>query len=191
MSIRPLIEGERLVLRGLQPQDADGPYPDWLNDARVCAGNSHGLFPYSREAARAFIADSAGRRDSLTLAIELREGGRHIGNIALQGIHPIYRKAEFAILLGEADTWGQGYGKEAGLLLCRHGFDQLNLHRIECGTFASNQGMRRLALALGMQEEGRRREAAFIAGHYEDIIEFGMTRNEFRSAPFGKEAAHG
>lgn len=180
MSLPPLIEGKRLVLRGLLPEDADGNYPNWLNDPLVCAANSHGLFPYTREEARTFINDSRNRRDALILAVELRDGQRHIGNIALQNIHPIYRKAEFAILLGEADCWGQGYGLEAGLLLCRHGFDNLNLHRIECGTFSNNVGMQKLALALGMEEEGRRREACFAGGAYRDILEFGIIRHEFR-----------
>lgn len=182
MNAPHLIVGQRLVLRGLSEADANGAYPHWLNDPQVCAGNAHGIFPYSREAALAFINASRNNRDALILAIELRESTRHIGNISLQGIHPIYRKAEFAILLGERDCWNKGYGKEAGMLLCRHGFDKLNLHRIECGTFANNPGMQQLALALGMREEGRRREAAFVGGHYVDILEFGMTRNEFRAA---------
>lgn len=182
MSETALIEGTRLILRGLLATDAEGNYPRWLNDARVCAGNSHGVFPYGREAARTFIAESQQRRDALTLAIALREGPRHIGNVALQAIHPIYHSAEFAILLGEPDCWGQGYGLEAGLLICKHGFDELNLHRIGCGTFANNTGMQNLARALGMREEGRRREAAYLNGRHIDIIEFGMTRDEFRAA---------
>lgn len=170
--------GERLVLRPLREADADGSYPEWLNDQRVCAGNSHGLFPYSREEARSFIA-GAGGPGQLVLAIGLREDGRHIGNIALQRIHPTYRSAEFAILLGEMDCWGKGYAQEAGRLLIQHSFLRLNLHRVHCATFASNTGMIRLAQSLAMVEEGRRREAAFAAGKYEDVIEFGVLREDF------------
>ena len=175
-----LLQGERLRLRPLSEADADGDYPAWLNDQATNSGNAHGVFPYSREEARRYIAASHGRQDALILAIELLDG-RHIGNIALQAIHPIHRRAEFAILLGDAACRGQGYGREAGQLLCRHGFLRLNLQRIECGTFANNAAMQRLAHALGMQEEGRRRQAAFVGGHYLDIVEFGMTRDEFLS----------
>ncbi|MEY2632697.1 MAG: hypothetical protein RIR00_1351 [Pseudomonadota bacterium] len=174
----PFLASERLLLRPLCPEDADGAYPRWLNDQEVCAGNAHGLFPYSRDDARAFIAQASGP-DRLVLAIVLKDGQRHIGNLALQQIHRIYRSAEFAILLGERDCHGQGYAAEAGRLLLRHGFQRLNLHRIGCGTFAGNQGMIRLAAALGMVEEGRRREAAFVAGHHQDILEFGVLRQEF------------
>lgn len=183
-----LLQGERLRLRPLSEADADGDYPAWLNDQATNSGNTHGVFPYSREEARRYIAASHGRQDALILAIELLDS-RHIGNIALQAIHPIHRRAEFAILLGDAACRGQGYGLEAGRLLCRHGFQRLNLQRIECGTFAGNLAMQRLALALGMSEEGRRREAAFVAGNYQDIVEFGMTRNDFLNQTVQAEKA--
>lgn len=186
----PFLTSQRLILRALQEADADGPYPKWLNDQAVCAGNSHGLFPYSREAARAFIAGNSGP-DRLTLAIVLKENQRHIGNISLQAIHRVYRSAEFAILLGESDCWGQGYGAEAGLLILRHGFTRLNLHRVACGTFVSNCGMISLAQALGMREEGRRRQAAFVGGNYEDIVEFGVLRDEFLSRFPATEKSNG
>lgn len=170
----PFLEGQRIYLRGLTDADASGDYPAWLNDAEVSRGNSHHVFPYSREAALDYIRQIRQSATSLALAIVLREDHRHIGNITLQSIHPIYRSAEFAVLIGDKAGWGKGYGLEAGRLVCRHGFEALNLHRIYCGTFADNVGMIGLAHALGMKEEGRRREAAFKEGKYIDIIEFGL-----------------
>jgi len=175
----PFLEGKRLYLRGLSLEDAEGAYPEWLNDEEVCRGNGHHLFPYGREQAREFIRGTWNDRSAVTLAMVLREGHRHIGNVALQGIHQIHRTAEFAILLGDRESWGQGYGREAGLLLCRHGFRALQLHRVGCGTFADNEGMRGLARALGMKEEGRRRQAVWKDGRYVDVVEFGVLAEEF------------
>ncbi|MBI3524682.1 MAG: GNAT family N-acetyltransferase [Betaproteobacteria bacterium] len=176
----PFLEGQRLYLRALADKDADGDYPAWLNDAEVCRGNSHHVFPYSREAALDYIRQTRQSTTSLVLAIVVREDHHHIGNIALQSIHPIHRSAEFAILIGDKTGWGKGYGLEAGRLLCRHGFAALNLHRIYCGTFADNAGMIGLAHALGMKEEGRRRQAAFKDGKYIDIVEFGLLETDFQ-----------
>jgi len=99
--------------------------------------------------------------------------------VALQRIDPIARSAEFAIVIGEREAWGKGVGKEAGRLICQHGFSVLNLNRIHCGTFETNEAMRRLAVDLGMREEGRRREAAFKDGRFVDVVEFGVLRAEF------------
>lgn len=174
----PFLIGERLYLRGLVESDADGAYPGWFNSAEVCQGNSHHVFPYARESAREYIRNSMQRRDCLILAIVIKEGDRHVGNVALQQIHPINRSAEFSILIGEQGTWGSGVGFEAASLLFEHGFTALNLHRIECGTLASNTRMQKLALRLGMKEEGRRRGASFKNGVYEDIVEYGLLRDD-------------
>lgn len=175
----PFLVAKRLYLRPLTEADADGPYPGWLNDERVCEGNAHHVFPYSREGALAYIRHAQSTRDELILAIVLKDGDRHIGNIALQRLHPQFRSAEFAILIGDRSTWGKGYSKEAAALLCAHGFYTLNLHRIACGTFASNVAMRRLAEYLGMREEGVRRQAAFKDNAYVDLVEYGVLRSEF------------
>jgi RimJ/RimL family protein N-acetyltransferase len=176
----PFLAGTGLYLRGLEETDAAGSYPTWFNDTEVCRGNSHHVFPYSREQALDYIRSTRGNHSALVLAIVLPDRDRHIGNITLQSIHPINRSAEFAILIGDKAAWGKGHAAEAAKLLCRHGFETLNLHRIYCGTLADNQGMIRLAQTLGMKEEGRRREAIFKNGRYTDIIEFGMLSTEFQ-----------
>jgi [ribosomal protein S5]-alanine N-acetyltransferase len=175
----PFLEGERVYLRGLVESDADGPYPTWFNDAEVCRGNSHHVYPYSPQDAVSYIARVAGARDSLVLAVVMREGDQHIGNIALQQIHPVYRSAELTIVIGDRQAWGKGYAGEAARLICGHGFMAMNLARIGCGTFEDNTGMQRLAERLGMRQEGRRRRAAFKQGRFVDVIEYGVLQDEW------------
>ncbi len=175
----PFLVGERIILRALCDADADGPYLEWFNDAEVCRGNSHHVFPYTQELARRFIQRARESREDLTLAIVMKDMTRHVGNIALQQIHPVYHSAEFAIVLGDRSVWGQGIATEAAVLLLAHGFEALNLHRVACGTFEDNLAMKALALRLGMKEEGRRREAAFKDGKYLDLIEYGVLAEEW------------
>jgi RimJ/RimL family protein N-acetyltransferase len=68
---------------------------------------------------------------------------------------------------------------DAASLLLHHGFNTMNLHRISCATFETNLAMKKLALALGMKEEGRRIEAAYKDGNYVDIIEYGILKSDF------------
>lgn len=174
--------GERLYLRALAESDADGPYAGWFNDAETCRGNSHHVFPATSESALDYIRSSLRTRESLILAIVLKDGQRHIGNIALQNIQPLHRTAELSILLGDRAAWGQGYAAEAAELILAHGFHSLNLHRVGCGTFTDNKAMQKLAQRLGMREEGRRREAAFKNGVLQDVIEYGLLRGEFNTS---------
>ena len=180
MSCKTLfLEGERIYLRALQPKDAEGHYPGWLNDLEVCHFNSHGRWPCPEAGATEYIEAVRGSRLALVLAMVLLEDDRHIGNISLQAIDWIDRSAEFAILLGDRSAWGKGYSKEAAYLICRHGFLELNLRRIHCGTSEDNVAMQRLAAFMGMEQEGRRRQALFKHGKYRDILEYGVLREEF------------
>ncbi|OGT37970.1 MAG: hypothetical protein A3F11_03090 [Gammaproteobacteria bacterium RIFCSPHIGHO2_12_FULL_37_14] len=172
------ISGNRIYLRPLIEADVDGPYPTWLNDEEVCQGTSHHTYPYTRRDALDYVQQANHTSRALILAIVLQEKHLHIGNIALQQINWVYRTADLAILLGDKSQWRKGYGLEAGRLLLVHGFIKLNLNRITCATYENNTGMIKLALSLGMKQEGIRRQAAYKSGQYLDIIEFGLLRKE-------------
>jgi hypothetical protein len=43
----PFLSGKMVCLRPFESDDSKGPYPNWLNDAEVCAGNSHHVYPYT------------------------------------------------------------------------------------------------------------------------------------------------
>lgn len=166
-------------MRELEKSDASGSYSQWFNDPEVCRWNSHHRFPVSLEGVQRYIAETSVARDRVVFAVVTREGDRHIGNISLQSIDQVNRSAEFAIVFGDKDYWGKGYASEVSHAVVSHGFSELNLHRIYCGTPAGNAGMIKLAAALGMQEEGRSRQAFFKAGEFHDVIQYGVLRDEY------------
>jgi [ribosomal protein S5]-alanine N-acetyltransferase len=118
---------------------------------------------------------------TIVWAICHNEAG-HVGNITLQDISHINRTAEFAIILGDRNHWGKGLGQLAGRQLLEHGFTKLNIARIYCGTAASNEGMKKLAISLGMTEEGVRRRHLFLDGCHVDMVEYGILKSEFTVA---------
>ena len=168
------IKGNTIALRRLTLNDVDGNYDSWLNDQEITKYNSHGRFPISKESLMVYVKNSYSTKNSLILAIIDISQNFHIGNISLQNINWIDRNAEITFLLGERSYWGKGIMLEAGVLLIKHGFNSLNLHRIYCGTSSENIGMQKLAFKLGMKQEGIRQEAIFKEGKYYDIIEFGL-----------------
>lgn len=169
--------GSDYSVRPLRLADLDGPYPSWFEDQDVCRFNSHGKFFKSMASLRSYV-EAAGGDDRIVWAICHAQDG-HIGNISLQDISFLNRHAEFAILLGDRRHWGKGVGLLAGRQLLAHGFNKLGLERVHCGTAAGNTGMQKLALALGMREEGRRRAHLFLDGAFCDAIEYGILRSEF------------
>jgi RimJ/RimL family protein N-acetyltransferase len=176
--IYPLANG--YYVRGLRESDLEGLYLSWFEDQEVCKYNSHGKFIKNADWFHAFFAD-LNREDQVVWAICHEEDG-HIGNVSLQSISFINRSAEYAILIGNPKHWRKSVGLDASLTLLRHGFDKLNLERVYCGTAGSNVGMQNLAVRMGMVEEGRRRKHLFLNGQWEEMVEYGVLRDEFKGA---------
>lgn len=166
-------------LRPLDLQDLSGGYPDWFNDPEVCRYNSHHVFPTTRDSLQQFLLKQREDNTRLVLAVDRLDQQKHIGNLSLQRINHVDRNAEFAILMGDKDSWGHGFAKAASSLICWHGFQALNLHRIYCGTHADNLAMVKLAAHLQMKPEGRYREALFKDGVFVDALRFGVLKSAF------------
>ncbi len=190
-----LYETERFYLRPFAKDLVDDNYKNWWTDQAVTRFNSHGLFPLNSTELEEFLnsLESSSKivwaiiikgeqrltKEDCTEGYKYQSGDIHIGNISLDRIDWVNRSAEFSVVIGERDYWGQGYTTEAAKFLFEHGFNKFNLGRIWTGTAASNVGMRRVAEKLGMHEEGRFKSAVFLEGEYVDVVEFGLLREEW------------
>ena len=172
-----ILEGTKIYLRPLSLEDANGNYPNWLNDPIICKYNSHGDTIYTMQMAIEYINKVTISTVSDVFAICDKATNLHIGNISLQNISKKNRSAEFAILIGEKDYIGKGIGQEAGKLLLRYAFDTLNLHRIYCGTSEDNIPMQKLAIFLDMKEEGISIDAMYRDEKFINVLKYAIVRN--------------
>jgi ribosomal-protein-alanine N-acetyltransferase len=173
------LKGENYILRPLTIEDVQGNYKNWLNDPEVNSYNTHARFPRTENYLVDYVNSLNNLNNIIVLAIvDPLENNKHIGNISLQSINWIDRSSEIAFILGEKTYWGKGVMFECGKLLIEHAFKTLNLNRIACGTSSLNVGMQKLAIKLGMSQEGIRKNAIFKNGIYADIIEYGILNNQ-------------
>jgi len=167
---------DEYFVRALRESDLAGPYPSWFEDQDVCRFNSHGKFARTDDYFRQFLSSVNG--DTMVVWAVCHDVDGHVGNVSLQALSLINRTAELAILMGDRRHWGRGVATLAARKLVEHGFLKLNLHRIYCGTAAANEGMQGVARAIGMQQEGVRREHLYLDGAWMDVVEFGLLRSE-------------
>jgi Acetyltransferase (GNAT) domain len=106
-------------------------------------------------------------------------GDRLIGTAYLNQIHPINRSAEFAIAIWDSAFWGQGAGEWASREVLRHGFLDLNLHRIYLYALAYNTRALHLYEKLGFRREGRLEAAIYKNGEYHDLVVMGYLRDRY------------
>lgn len=103
-----------------------------------------------------------------------------LGHCSLTNINWVYRSAEFGIYLGEQQQQHKGYGGDALKALIRHGFEDLNMHKMWGETFSFNQKALSAFYKIGFTEECVLRRAKFINGQYHDIIVISILEDEWR-----------
>lgn len=176
--VQYLYKNNEIGVKPLDELELQGNYPNWFSDLEVCRFNRHSVYPMRFREVEHFVGGLAADRSQIVWAVYALDNNLHIGNVSLQHINLLDRTADIAFIFGEKSHWGKGYGFSAAKLLIEHGFSKLNLNRIACGTAAENSAMRKLALKLGMRQEGCRRQGIFLNGHYVDIIEYGLLASE-------------
>lgn len=147
-----MIRGTRVDLVPLAPTHKERTRA-WANDPEISR-----LMDRTRPVSVAehdVFFESIGRRDDCAFfAVQLADGGAHVGNVWLWSIDAHRRKAEMRVVIGDAAARGKGAGTEAIDLLCRHGFERLNLHRIYAYVLATNPAAKRAFEAAGFSQEG-------------------------------------
>ncbi|OHB19563.1 MAG: hypothetical protein A2854_00780 [Parcubacteria group bacterium RIFCSPHIGHO2_01_FULL_56_18] len=131
------LNGERVTLRTLHPEDTSEEHASWLNDPiinRYLETRSTTL-PELRE----YIAKKFESADALLLGIFWKETGEHIGNIKLEPIDLKEKTAMLGLLIGAKKYWGQGIGTESTALVTNFAFQNLELGEIRLGVIADNK----------------------------------------------------
>jgi RimJ/RimL family protein N-acetyltransferase len=154
-------------------------YLSWFGDLKVNQYNSHGLFPQSQSELNNFFQRCDNDKSLLSFMIIEKKSAKHIGMISLQRIDWINRSAEFAVVIGETDCWGQGFTTEACQVLFHHGFMRLGLNRIWSGTSILNKGMIRVFNKLNMKHEGTFKQGQFLNGKFEDVVAYAILKNKY------------
>jgi RimJ/RimL family protein N-acetyltransferase len=167
----PFLIGRGLYLRPLTEQDVSERYVAWMNDPEVTKYMGWRAFPSTSQEITDYVR-SKKRGDSLFLALIIRRGEKHIGNIHLGPIDWVHRRAELSMMIGDKSAWGKGYMTEAFNLVIHHAFTTLNLNKLKAGTEADNAPSIKVFRKTGWVEEGRLRREFFRDGTYRDLIQF-------------------
>ena len=95
------------------------------------------------------------------------------------------RQAEVGISIGEERFWSQGYGRDAMVLMLRHGFLNLGLNRIYLRVvFETNPRAVHSYEKAGFVHEGRMRQAYYQDGKFIDDLLMSVLHSEWQDQDF-------
>ncbi len=144
----------------------------YSNDYDVMRGASGAiLFPSTvDDEAREMGKNTSYSSGEYQFAVETLQEGLFIGKCGFTRVNWKNRLAELAILIGEKDCRGKGYGADAIRTLCKFGFEEMNLHKIKALVFDFNTPALRCYEKCGFVREGVLKEEIFREGAYHDAV---------------------
>ena len=165
-----LIEGLRLQIRRADLNDLK-----FILDLQVKPENIKFIVPFDKEFHTKILKSNCAEK--MDVIVEERDTLKPVGYFMLSELDNPHNKVE--ITQGIIDKKGCGYGRETFNLLLKWSFDLKNFHRVflDCKTY--NEVAIHLYESLGFKREGIMRENILTNGVYEDLILFGILKNEY------------
>lgn len=182
---RPVInlEGE-LVALGPMGRDQIPLYHRWLNnfDTLRSQGEPPQLPDSLGSVERWYGSYVDGNDSTAWFTVYDRETYRPVGWTELKDIDRHHGTAEFAIMIGEPEARGRGFGSEVTRLVLAYGFENLGLHNIHLYYMEFNAGARRAYEKAGFREYGRRSDAYRTGTERWDVVFMQCLREDFEAA---------
>jgi RimJ/RimL family protein N-acetyltransferase len=174
------LEGDKVTLRPAEEEDIEF-LQRRMNDSRVWRP-ALDINPMNHEQGSEFFENVISDPDGVhCLACDDEEP---MGVVSLRGSQygpdetSRSRAAELSYWFAP-EYHGQGYGSDTAVRIVQYAFEDRNLRRVSarCGSF--NDASIGLLEALGFEQEGTLREAAWFRGEYHDMLWYGLLREDW------------
>jgi ribosomal-protein-alanine N-acetyltransferase len=177
----PRLETPRLVLRQIQPADAEALFATFSDEAVM---EFYGDMPHRS------VADSLelirrqqgwyARREGIRWGITRRGEDEVIGSCGLFNFDEGAQRAETGYELRQAH-WRQGIMSEALAAMLTFAFGEQGLHRVEAVVDDVNERSKGLLRSLGFTHEGTLRQRFFFRDRFWDEHYFGLLWEEWQA----------
>jgi RimJ/RimL family protein N-acetyltransferase len=89
-------------------------------------------------------------------------------------IDPVNGIADLGILIGDPESAGRGYGREAWQAVCNYLLQATTIRKISAGTLAVNTPMLAIMRACDMVDDGIRKRHCLLEGAEVDVIHMAL-----------------
>lgn len=177
--MRSMLIGDNIRLTSLMEDDY-AIVTEWYNDvAFLRYYDMVAAVPKSIKSVRKFLEEFEDSEERYIFAIRNLNTNKLIGVIGFDDIIWSNGVATFFIGIGDKNSTGLGYGREALELILDFGFNELNFHRIQLNVLAYNSSAIALYERAGFIKEGTYREFILRDDKRYDMYLYSILRDEW------------
>ena len=174
LSVLPVLETERLVLRKVEAGDIEDIFR-YTNDP-VFYETMGRPSPFSAERTRAWVESFV---DKPGIWVMVRKADDMvIGDCGFCQVHEQAGRGEVSYALGQA-YWNRGYATEAAKRVIQFGFEELGFNRIQAICNVANAASERVLQKAGLQYEGTLRHYIHHEGIPLDMKMYAVLKEDF------------
>lgn len=166
MAKLPVLQSKRLTITTFEKLFLTDNYIGWLNDKEVVKFSEQRHRQHDRQSCEKFMHSFDNSPNYFSAICTQKE---HIGNTSIT-IDTDNQIADVAIMIGNRNFWGQGYGKEAFKTVVDHLLTYDTIRKVTAGTMAENKAMLKSFAYAEMHEECRRKGHFLLDGKPVDLI---------------------
>lgn len=169
--IPPTLKTDRLILRPITLDDAEGMYEYAKNPnvSKYTLWEPHQSIQNSRDSIKNYVFTSYRNAVPEPLAITLKDNpAKMIGTVGCGWVSKKHKCMELAYALSE-EFWGQGLAAEAARALMNYCFQEYDVKRIQAHFKSENIQSGRVMEKIGMNYEGELKSAKFYRNRFWDM----------------------
>jgi len=154
----------------------------WFNDEETTYHMQQHYYPNTLDSQINFFRNNLKNNDTIVqLGILHKMDNVFCGVVSIGNINNFNHNAEISLIIGEKKYRVLDIAYEAMKLIINHSFESLNLHKVSVGYIATLKpwGLF-LQNSFGFVKEGIQKEHVFKNGKYIDIVNLGLTINDYK-----------
>lgn len=181
MVTKKILSGKNIFLRQIEMDDCSVSYVNWLNDSEVTQYLETKWVEQTMETIQNFVESQRENNHSVLFAIISKESNLHIGNIKIGPVNEHHKHADISYFIGNKAYWNKGIATETIRLICKFGFEELGLNKVEAGAYETAVASWKALEKNGFKREGVLREQAYLNDRYIAVFRYGLLKKEWES----------
>ncbi len=162
--------GAKTHLVSFNSADITSEHILWLNDISITKYSNQRFLNHDKVSCENYLNSFKGT-SNIFLSIRRIYDDKRIGSLTVyRDLN--HKTADIGILIGDKNTWGQGFAYDAMSTIIQYLEDAKDIRKITCGTSSKNIAMINVAHKIGMVFDGIRYNQELIEGQSEHVLFF-------------------